>query len=370
MNKKHKYWERMCEIKKESINNQFLINNEPILDYEIPDNIKCEVLHPLTMNGMNCDNISDELRSDIINFIGTNDCMDSGNITEISIETFNRFLLIPSFIGILYDRNKIIGTMFTIIIRSHVRKINEDIMTSYTTFLCIDKNYRNRGLAMILIKSIMKEGYDRYKINHGYYMTTEKHHNINNKLESWYRPINIEKAKSAGFTLESFRKEKDSVKSIKLRQRLGYNIAKPKKIPRKVVMEDYNKILPILQKGEIYMNPSIEEFGFMCKFFDMYIVEDDECSIFGLFPMTSVISSTGKRIYNANLAFMMGDIISGALWIAKENGYDILYGWCWGDITHTKVQKVRGLITIEEVYMEFYNSKNRILNNDFMLPIF
>jgi len=367
MKRRHKYWEEMSGMKDDSINHEVYINNGPILDLEIPKDIKCEVFHPFKINGIMGDIISDKMRSDIINFIGVNDCMDSGNITEISIDTFNRFLSMPCFIGILYNGEKIIGTMFTIIIRAHIRKINEDIMTSYTTFLCIDKNYRNKGLAMILIKSIMKEGYERYKINHGYYMTTERHHNINNKLESWYRPINIEKAKSAGFTLESFSKENDRGKSIKLRQKLGYNIAKPKIIPRKVVEDDYDEIIPILQKGEIYMNPSMEEFGYICKFFDIYIVGD---SIFGLFPMTSIISTTGKRIHNANLAFMIGDVISEALWIAKEKGYDILYGWCGGDINIKKVRKAKGLITIEETYLELYNNKDKIENDNFMLPIF
>ena len=76
---------------------------------------------------------------------------------------------------------------------------------------------------MILIRAVMKEGYTRYGINHGYYMTFAPRHSISNEIKSWYRPINIKKATDAGFTLQTFSAKGDRLPSA-TRQRLAYHI--------------------------------------------------------------------------------------------------------------------------------------------------
>jgi hypothetical protein len=67
---------------------------------------------------------------------------------------------------------------------------------------------------------------------------------------------------------------------------------------------------------------------------------------------------------------MEGDILPQALWIANEKGYDLLYGWCSSDVTSEKVISIRGLITTAKSYLELYNTKKIINNNDMMVPIF
>lgn len=361
----------------------FYISEKPPPNFILPDDITCQVYHPRTLDGSICDIISQHLQSQIIDFVNVNDCTDSGNITELSIESFNRILSTPSFLGFLIKDKKIIGTMFTLVFRAcyqdHPSKEPFEFLTSYTTFLCIAKSFREKGLAMALIRSIMKAGHDRYGIHHGYYMTADTHHTINNKIESWYRPLNIRKTADSGFVLETFARKGDRAASI--RQKLAYHINKPNNLPVRIMPSNfkdkssflsasdaYERVLKIFHKGDLYLKPTLQEFECLCQCFDVYITDAD--GFFMLFPMNSLISSTRKHIHNAQLALMIGDAMNQALWAANESGYDLLYGWCGGDITATNVKSVRGLITTATSYLEFYNTRKSIPNNRTMLPIF
>lgn len=307
----------------------------------------------------------------IMDFIRVNDCTDSGNVTELSRESLDRLFSTPSVMAVLLNslEDKIIGTMISPIFRAQYGDFS--FLTSYTTFLCVDKNYREKGLAMILIRAVMKEGYTRYGINHGYYMTFTPHHSISNEIKSWYRPINIKKASEAGFTLQTFSAKGDRGNSS-TRQRLAYYVPKPSTIPVKATSHSYELVMKIFRQGrnsgQLYLTPTKQEFDWLCNCFDIYTVGTD--SLFMLFPMTSIISSTGKRVRNAQVALMIGNVLPHALWIASENKYDLLYGWCGGDITKEKVVAVKGLITVAKSFVELYNSKFNIPNNNMLVPLF
>jgi ribosomal protein S18 acetylase RimI-like enzyme len=356
-------------IERNEIESTFYISKKPPPDFILPSGITCSIYHPLCLDGQIGPTPDKEIKQQIMNFIRENDCTESGNITELSLESLERLLSTPSVMALLINNNnnnKIIGTMISPIFRANYRGSFE-FLTSYTTFLCVDKEFRDKGLAMALIRAVMIEGYNRYGINHGYYMTFTSHHNINNEIKSWYRPINVKRAGEAGFTLQNFVKKGDRG-SAATRQRLAYHVGKPKILPTKVSSESYDIILNILKTGDLYLTPTRQEFEWLCKCFDIYMVGTD--SLFMLFPMTSLISSTGKRVRNAQLALMIGDVLSQALWIANENGYDLLYGWCGGDITSERVSNIRGLITVAKSYLELYNTQFSIPNNKMMVPIF
>ena len=343
----------------------FYISENASAELILPKNITCEVYHPVT-----CDS-SPPVLTDVATvmaireFIRKNDCIDNQNTTEFSIDSFNRFISMPCFVGILFNSDRsILGTIFTMILRAYHPKQGE-FLTSYTTFLCVERTHREKGLAMILIRAIMKEGERRYNMCHGYYMTPNVHHSINSPLQPWYRPLNVKRALDSGFTLEAFEKKGDRSTA---RQKLAYHVRKPNILPRKVKPQDYERVLSILQKGKIYLKPSAEEFPRLMICFDIYIVGND--SLFMLFPMSSIISSTGKQINNAQLALMIGDVFHQALWVANAEKYDLLYGWCAGDITSEIVKRERGLITQQKTYLEFYNTAEIIPNESFSLPLF
>ena len=330
-----------------------MIDNSTPLDPIISDNITCIIYHPLHLNG-NIGEVPD--KEPIMKFIKLHDKTDSGNITELSLNSFTRILSTPCFIGILFKNGEIIGTMFTLIFRT------TQLLTTYTTFLCIHKSEREQGLAMILIRSIMKEGYLKYGITHGYYMSYNTHHDINVIINSWYRPINISKLSIAGFTLQDF----SNIKLADTKQRLYYHVVTPKILPIKATIKSYQLFTIIAKHGTIYLTPTKQEYKWLLQCFDIYLVGTS--GLFMLFPISCIISST--KIYSANLSLMIGDVLPQVLWIAKENNYDLLYGWYTGDITTEKVSSIKGLTTVATQYLEFYNTKQPTLPDNFLMPIF
>jgi len=348
----------------------YISENEPV-NFKLPAGIKYKVYDNRGYGGTGGKGgMTLELKEEMMEFIRRNDRTDSGNVTELSEESLNRIIGTRSIVIVLVENNKIIGTIISLIFRVQYKNEEKseilDFLTTYTTFLCVDGNYREKGLAMCLIRGMMKYGHKRYGIQHGYYMTYKQHHSVNEQIKSWYRPINIQKVSNAGFTVQSFPQKYK--RDIKMNERLGYHIGKPKIEGVKCTSKNYEKVKEIMKKGEIYLNPTEEEYKWLCECFDIYTVGSDK--MFMLFPLTSLISSTNCRVTNAQLALMIGDALPQVLWTAKESGYDLLYGWYGGDITELRVEAIKGLKTIGKGYLEIYNSKRMINAKDMMVPIF
>lgn len=358
---KNQHWNQMiCDINPlVNSSHPFFISESSPPSYIIPNGFYCIVYHPVSLNNQEGIKPSKKTKEKIIKFIENHNCINN-NVTELTMESLDRFLSTPSFLGVLFKEKEIVGTILTLLFRVQYNDLN--IITSYTTFLCIHQTYRNKGFAMILIRSIMKEGYYKYNCKHGYYLTFNTHHNINSKINSWYRPINIKKSLTAGFTLQTFNSE--------LKQKIFYHIPKPKLLPVKVNYEHFDLVLKIFQlkKNSFCLSPTKQELKWLCDCFDVYIVGSD--GLFILFPMVSKITSTSRKVYIAHLTLMIGDVIQEALWIAKESNYDLLYGWCSSDITFNKIETIKGLITTANCYIEFYNCKRLINNFDMFVPIF
>ena len=197
-------------------------------------------------------------------------------------------------------------------------------------------------------------------------MTFTSHHGFKNTLKSWYRPIDLKTAAEAHFTLATFSNPKDRNKL--LLKKMGYYIKQPKVLPRKAEIEDYELVRKILRRGDLYLNPSPQEYQNLLRCFDWYLVDSDK--LFVLFPITSVIASSNKRVHNTVVTLMIGDALDSALWIAKREKYDLLYGWCGSEITEERITAIRGHITVSSTFLEFYNTKTPIPNEGLMVHIF
>lgn len=305
----------------------------------------------------------------MIKFIHQHDRTASGNITELTSEFLTRIQVVPCIIGLLYEAKQLVGTIFTFLFRtamaSHTE--SETAPTAYTTLLCVDRAYRERGLAMILIRATTVVMYQTYGSNDGYYLTATSHHPIHNPIQAWYRPVNVRRAIQAGFDLPTFVKPGDRGRPL-ARQELAYRISKPSVLPVRARVEDYDLVLALLRKGQFYLAPSQPEYVGLLQAFDCYLIGKRKLLL--LFPMTTVIGETSKRVRNAQIAVMIGDALSEALWIAQEDKYDLVYGWLVGEMTRPRIEAIKGLVASGSPALEFYNFRAPILNAEMMVPIF
>lgn len=335
--------------KLEKCDSEILLSNQIPEALKIPDNIKIEIY----------EENNDIPYDKIIQFINENDKL-SGNITLIDKEKIDRLLKNNSYFGVVFNKeNEIIGTMCSISIS--LKYNDEKINSSYTTYLCIHPDYRNKNLAMLLISSIINKGARILNVNHGYYIVDNKIHNINNTIQTWYRIINYKKAKNANYTMYKF--------PGKIREKLYYHISDaPIDQLINPTVENYEKFLSFLDsKDKLTFYPSsYKYFKNICITFDIYM---NDKGFFMLFPIDSLIlNNVSKNILmnNVFLVLMIGDLFNELLYISKK--YDVIYGKTFGNLNEELIIKNKCLKTKNKI-LEFYNQKEIINLDKIFIPI-
>lgn len=315
---------------------EFYISTQAPPGYTLPPNITCVVYsreNPLPRDYFRL----------LERFTHEHNCTSSGNITELSLESLERFTCMPYACAVLSTAQEIVGLMIAVILRA--AHGTQDILTSYNTFLCVHTDYRSQSFAMILIRAIMLYGHE-HGVIHGYYLADNKHHTNNHALGSWYRVVNMAAAKSAGYTLLV------NPQLSATAQRLTYHIPKPEILPRAAT--NFRAVNALLKRGKFHLRFTESEYRDVVRCFDVYCVSDR--GLFMLFPITVTIRDSGKTVRNAHLALMIGDVFDQALWVCKEQNYCVLYGWYHGDITIQRVQERKGLTTVMSANFEVYNT--------------
>lgn len=328
--------------------------------YSLPEGYECNIFT------FPWDEIPSSVEYDVLTFVNTHNQVGKYNFARINTETLNRFKKTGSCLAILMHDSKIIGTMISLGFRCSY--IEREIYTSYTTFLCVHKNYRSNGLAMILIQSIMRHG-QKYNIHSGYYLSDEPHQPIKsrNVIRGWYRPINHQRVRNLGYSLPNLPPSKD----IERKYRLMYHIPKSDIVNRikSPGIDEWRKAMYFFNSDTLHLIPTEEEFRWYCSFFDVYLFKN---GILMVIPLSIMISSTRKIANNLYVAYMSTNLLPEALCIAKEGNYDLLTGFYVGEITEDRVDKVKGHTTIAPTHLEFYNTSDnvKIPPESFILPIF
>jgi hypothetical protein len=303
----------------------------------------------------------------IIEFNNDHNKVGKYNTNIIDKDFVSKVTRITSCLALLFEKGEIIGTMISISFRTIYEKENP-LNTSYTTNLCIHPDYRNKGLAISLIGGIIRSGANERKVYHGYYLSEFPHQKNNTiKIESWYRPICHTKIREAGYKLPKYTSE-----GGRLNHKFYYHIDRSEIINEKIknpTRSEYDSAMGHFEKRSLYLSPTLEEFGSLCDFFDVYLFSRGI-----LFLMSSEVknSKTDKKIKKSSLVYMSGDLLGEALRISKETDQDLLAGFYFGDITEKTVEENRGHKTISVLNLELYNSPSNIeiSKNNFHLPIF
>ena len=343
-------WQEMnCVLNPQCTGSSVYLSQEPPLEPDIPTGLTCQVF---------ISELPAHHRKELTSFIRNEDQTSSGNVSLLTQDSLDRLLKGGAFVTILETEGQIIGSLISLPLRAICMDV--EILTSYTFYLCIKRDWREKGLAMVLIRAMISSGYKHKQINHGYYMSSKIHHSINSPIQSWYRPLNLGKVKDAGFGLLEV--------GGQVHQRLFYRVTQPVTLPIKVCSNDYDRVIKILSTSQYHLNPTFEEFNCLRQCFDIYIVS--QTGVFFLFPVSVIISNRKKTCKNAHLALMVGDVLPQAIWAANQQSYDLLYGWIFGEITVERVTTSRGLITAGKNYLEIYNSGVRPEISNFNLPLF
>lgn len=357
-NNQRKYWDKRGFL------NQFFLKGEEghvtypyYLDKPIPNyNFEVGKINILTKD--------DNIPKQIMDFINRENCTGTGNITMMNNNIFSRLKNNSIRIGILSEKDIIIGTIISL--GMTCEHDNNKFRTSYTTYLCIDKKFRQQGLCIYLIQEMLKHGVNN-NIYHGYFLRHNSPDPENIPIKSWLRIINIQQAKTAGFTFPNYRQNNDH---SDIRNRMKNHIPKPSKNAIKMKDSDYDLVMKY-GDNKWRLFPDINEWGDFCNFFDVFYVPEE--GIFALFPLLLKIGKTNQIIEGMQLVCCWGKgetILPSALYLAKEAKSCILCGYYTGNINKDAVELIHGMETLANNTLHTYNSTVIMTPEDMGLPLF
>jgi len=336
-----KWWSEMITAK--NIDDKVTISTDKPSIHQFPKGIVIHISNHL----------SNEEKEEMIKFISNNEVNATGNYTLLTNDLIELYTKMKARFGYLAKmvkgKKETIGTIINIPIKLSI--CGENIISTYTFFLAVDKNYRDKGLGIGLIRSMIKEIYDN-GLMHGYHLVDRPHHTAAHRIRSWYRPINLTNSKRAGFEFPSYKKIGDR---NEFRNRLAYGISAVSTSHQLTEDDNSYDLLMKLQEGyKIRFNPALLEWLSFIKIFKIYATKD---AIFALSPYDLIVGENRIEVRLMQLIFAIGNpesIFQNALYHSKD--YDLLYGYVIGSIGENDVTTYKGVITKAETYLELYNS--------------
>lgn len=295
--------------------------------------------------------VNDELKINIITngnidkelfmFIYNNGLSPSGNSYLVNPSTLtNRvytYLINTSSI------NEYLGFAVSI---PHSIKFNKEIIeTGLTTYLTVSLKYRKVGLAKYLISDIISYGWDN-SIYTGYHYISEARTSSNILVYSYFRPLNIEKAISAGY---QFNRE-----TMVLSNNSDYSI-------RETVIGDFNLVEKVNRKINIHFTE--KTFNNLCQDCRFYTTLNKSkiTGIIGIKPVllrvakTNTLCNVARVVYLETLdKFVYGSICKMIQYLSSGE-YVVMSGVCFGNLTNDHLRHSVGMVNTGKLYLDFYN---------------
>ncbi len=283
---------------------------------------------------------------------------------------------------------KLIGSIFSIPIPVG------DKLYGCTTFLCLSREHRGMGFTPTLIKNLSHTALTRkIPIEHGYHTTSRRLSENAIQLQGWYRPINVKKAKIAGFHCLDVGYSRSLPGYIKLfkvsdkipadKKRSHANKCSTKngtqahtmstdKIPSQHISSvDAQRICLTMNGGNFSYNPSVGQLKIWSKYYPTYVAYDKDIpvSIFSLNRFRAKIESSGEYVTVDQICLTLGraDVsLSGA--INMSTG-DVLIGYLIGGINEHMIRKELCTPSTDRPWLSLYNYMGRIKPDDVHVPL-
>jgi hypothetical protein len=368
----HRYWNEMNV-------EEFLSDKEPP-SFPLQEQIDFQIFKTLP---------EPKIQAQVIAFINKQHRTATGNITMINEELLKRFYSGECYLGVLWERRPtqelgiapanptavglehglIIGTMLGVVFSARI--LNETAVpkqmsamkSAYISYLCVEESHRKQALCMGLIRPMLSYGH-QCGIKHAYNLVSQPHHSASSAVQSWFRIIDLARAKKAGFAVKEAKQNKDR---SDVRSRLIYQLPKRKgeavKVAPGVFFREYSK----LNQDNIFGLNSEQSL----TMFDLYSCP---AGVFALIPLPIHIQRTDVTIVLAQLAICLPrsdvkELLVEVFHTAKEADYPIVYGYVTGQVTETLIGSLRGDLTNAANFLEFYNNGTAIMPRNFYMPL-
>ncbi len=321
----------------------------------------------------------------VANFIDSENRTSSGNITRISEKFLSSLETLSMYTAIaIFDRS-IVGFALSIPLpirtqevqgtlkgSKHVTKLiggrNCISVRGCTTFLCVREDMKGKGLAGMIIESVIKEGLAR-GVSTDYHLTAKKRSPNAVPVRTWIRPIDPKAARVAGFKFTTPGRSRYNRDNIVFKKKY---LTDTKCI---LVTSDnaelhYEQALSLM-RGKYCYYPTLEHWKVYTTVLDTYVVYSDATMVswFSIYTNELVIGNRDPCTVKT-VVLSAGNGMS----LAKEavnvsSDAVVLYFYEMGSMTSDSIRSVNGLSTNGENYFEMYNSKLVLDPSDIHVPL-
>lgn len=285
--------------------------------------------------------VNKPVTKEIFIFIFENGISQTGNSYIVNPKTL--LSRVFTYITDNSDKDKFLGFMLSV---PHGVKIGKErINSSLSTHLTVSLKHRKEGIAAYLIKSIIYYGWEN-SIYTGYHYINEPRTHSNVLVYSFFRPLNIENAKSSGY---QFNEE-----SLTTRDNQDYMI-------RDSVYED----LDLINKVKRNVNINLDEVEYNnlkqdCIFYSI-THKSKVVGIMCVKPIalhiakTSKICNVARMVYFESLDKHAYHVMEKCINHLSNKEYVVLSGVTFGSLNNGHLRKNLGLIISGKLFLDFYN---------------
>ena len=377
-NKESKYWSNMYVTSDqdnteqpnsdntEQTNSRFVISTDPPIKYE--DDKKVKLYR----------GIKESEYQEVSSFYQKYNDMSTGNTTLLPVKELKRYLAIENISILMRSSNgMLVGTIICLMLPvKNKNDISEEvIMHGCTTFLAVHPALRGLGLCMALIRGLIEYGYeDGYYCD--YHMVAFKIGTNSIPINSWYRPINLNRAKELGFLYDGHKDPRNSTKvRLKYRTKLPNNHRYVQVSPdNKNINTSLEYYKGLVQNRNFAFWPDEPLWALWVKSFPTYLIYkgDNEVGIISINTVYCVIKSreeTGKIVFPIICEGNMGSVMLVLCNISYKLKYDVIYFHQHGDVTEKALESINSIKTTTKLWFSLYNNRIKIQPEDIHLPL-
>lgn len=273
-----------------------------------------------------CGQFTEELINQCVEFHRCNGITSNGNITLLSTKNLYFFKELGCYCIRALDDKKIVGLLLTIPVDFKQNEYRGKMM--YTSFLCVHQEYRDKGLAMILIRKCVQLG-NILGIVAGYQMVPRAV-GASPVINIWYRPINYERAKKAGYQLNNYSRVTDRNKN---RNTTIYNNKMPIGCDISLSLGDYeiyNELTADNSSDAVYWSPT-KDMWYKWKEYSPVLTIRQNDKIIGQISYIhrhGFISATKTKVNIAEISWFNGsdiELIYRSLFTyLQKNNFDVV----------------------------------------------
>ena len=321
--------------------------------------------------------IKKEEYDEVYMFLRDNNKMSSGNYTLLPKSEIERFLRMNVFSILMRgeENKKLYGTIFSIPFPIKCSFSENTIIHGCTTFLNVQTNLRNFNMCSILIKELIKYGYEN-DVYCSYQMTNFKMCETSFEISSYYRPINLMNSIVLGFIppdILNIKKIHENRMKYKCKIPKGFSLKKVLNKNKEKALNFY-KVLVKDKKFSLY--PDLNFFSKWIQEFPTYIVKKDKKNI-EIFSITSIFCRMGNDMDGKlclplifNTISNKKEVLQCLLSIAEERENDVLYAYSVGDLDEETLKNVNANETPQKTWFSLYNNSMKLTSEDLYVPLF